>query len=58
MKQCNECGSADIKHEEVIGRGLPKTPRKRGDIRKISWRGIWDKWICNKCGNVVTKLKD
>ena len=55
---CSVCGSQDIKHEEKEGRGLPPKDwvRKRGDKRKISWRGIWDIWTCNNCGNKVEKL--
>jgi hypothetical protein len=56
---CSVCGGKDIKHEEVEGRGLPPKGwvRKRGDRRLISWKGIWDVYTCNDCGNKVETLR-
>lgn len=60
MISCSVCGSQDINHEEKVGRGLPPKGyvKKRGDNRKISWKGIWDIWTCKKCGNKVEKLRN
>ena len=56
---CSVCGGKDIKHEEVVGRGLPPKGwvRKIGDRRLISWKGIWDVYTCNDCGNKVETLR-
>lgn len=56
---CNICGSSDIKHEEKTGRGLPPKGyvKKKCDNRRISWKGIWDVYTCNKCGDNVKKLR-
>jgi len=56
---CNVCGSHNIKHEEKKGRGLPPKGwvKKRGDQRRISWKGTWDEWTCNKCGETWKNLR-
>ena len=59
MNICNNCNSKNITHELKHGRGLPPKGwiKKPGDIRRISWSGIWDIWQCNDCGNKIQKLK-
>ena len=56
---CNVCGSQDIKHEEKSGRGLPPKGyvKKLGDNRRISWKGIWDIYTCNNCGDKTETLR-
>jgi len=46
MNICNNCNSKNITHELKHGRGLPPKGwiKKPGDIRRISWSGIWDIW--------------
>ena len=54
---CDNCGSTDIKVEEREGRGItPESVRKKYPNRKISWKGIWNIYTCNKCGNEWKKL--
>jgi hypothetical protein len=57
--KCKVCNSQNISHEEKEGRGLPPKDyvKKQGDNRKISWRGIWDVWTCNDCGDKTEKLR-
>ena len=64
MDKCSSCGSQDIKHEEKIGRGGPPDwyvqKYKALGIQpkaKISWKGTWDIWTCNECGEKCEKLK-
>lgn len=54
---CSICGSQDIKHEEKSGRGLaPKNHIKNGN-KRTSWRGMWDIYTCNNCGNETKILR-
>jgi len=59
MTECTKCGSQDITHTEKEGRGLPPKGyvKKLGDRRLISWKGIWDVFVCNFCGNIIKKLR-
>jgi len=57
--KCDDCNSTDIKVEEKIGRGLPPdsyNPPKLMPKPKISWKGVWKIYTCNKCGNTWKKL--
>jgi len=59
MKIC-KCGSTNITHEEKVGRGLPPKSYKPPLLMPkpmISWKGIWDIWTCNNCGEVIKKLR-
>ena len=60
MKTCNKCGSDKILHEEKEGRGSPPKGwvRKRGDNRLISWKGIWDCYTCENCGETKNELRE
>ena len=62
--KCNKCNSEDIKHEVKEGRGgspewykqkiknIPLMPKAR-----ISWKGIWDVYTCNTCGETWRILR-
>ena len=56
MKKCN-CGSVKIKHEVKEGRGLPPKGYKPKPTRKVSWKGTWDVYICEDCGEKYEKLR-
>jgi len=55
---CSNCGSNNIKIEEVTGRGKP--PRKytwKPGQPRISWKGIWNVYTCNDCNKTWKILK-
>jgi hypothetical protein len=59
MEKC-KCGSEDVKYEERIGRGNPPESYQPPSLMpkpKISWKGIWRIYTCNKCGNTWKKFK-
>ena len=59
MEKC-KCGSTNITHKEKTGRGLPPksyNPPKLMPKRFISWKGTWDIWTCEDCGEIVKKLR-
>ena len=60
MKKCTMCGGENITHEEKVGRGLTPKDYKPHPLMpkpRISWKGIWDVWTCNDCGEKEETLR-
>lgn len=55
MKTCT-CGSSNIRHSEIVGRGLPPKGYKQTN-KLASWKGIWDVWSCLDCDKEVKQLQ-
>lgn len=57
MNICIKCNSVNIKHESIVGRGLPPKGFINKGNKRISWSGVWDIWTCIDCGEVKRKLR-
>ena len=64
MEKCSSCDCEDIKHDVKEGRGVPpewyKQKIKNVPLMpnaRISWKGIWNVWTCNNCGETWKKLR-
>jgi len=56
--KCKKCNSANVDVEKKEGRGIPPKGwvRKPGDRRLISWKGMWNIYMCNDCGETWKEL--
>lgn len=57
---CPVCNTNDVKHRQEEGRGLPEKSYKSHPLMpkpRISWKGIWDIFTCNTCGNTWKNLQ-
>ena len=57
MNKCNNCNSNNITHTTVVGRGLPPKDKPKHPNKKISYKGLWDVYTCEDCGNIKKTLR-
>lgn len=55
-RECSVCKSTNLSHKEVVGRGLPPKGHNHTN-KKVSWKGTWDVYTCNECGDIVKTLR-